>query len=345
MNKMLKSISIYENILTGKCTTAEELAYFYYLDEWKKNGLTTDEIEKKLQSAKQTIANNIKQLNKEWNTDIRLVEDYHYKVFDQGDLRDINPGARLNKEECYLILSVLSEAMILMANEFDIIKDSILEDIVEKGWRFKVRDNHSFIKMITPFIEENEYESNFKVIRQAIIENKSIKYFEGNNSVIAKPEGISRQTGYFYVLFIDEEQQTRYTQIIERLNGVTVVDNLFNNEEIRIEDRNRFMDFNNKLFFGKSGEETKVVLKISKTEKAMNLLDNVKQLNDYRVLNEDENSRIIEVQVLGIEGIKIWVLTFGKEIEVLEPVELRQSIKDTAFKIINRNKIKQNTPE
>lgn len=56
------------------------------------------------------------------------------------------------------------------------------------------------------------------------------------------------------------------------------------------------------------------------------------RLPTARILSTDEASVIFEAEVYG-HGIKMWLLSQGEYLEVLEPIEFRREMRETVLKM------------
>ena len=52
------------------------------------------------------------------------------------------------------------------------------------------------------------------------------------------------------------------------------------------------------------------------------------------MIEEHEEYFIYEFICNGINGIKLWLMGFGEEVEILAPMELREEIKESVFKMM-----------
>lgn len=142
-----------------------------------------------------------------------------------------------------------------------------------------------------------------------------------------QPLGIIFSEYYFYLIAyrIDSKYQTPTTFRIDRITRMKETD-----ERFKIPYTNRFQEgeFRKRIQFMYAGDLLKV-----KFLYTGNSPQSVKdRLPTAKVVEESEEGIVFEVEIYG-NGIKMWLLSQGEMIEVLEPILLRKEMKEITSKM------------
>ena len=168
-----------------------------------------------------------------------------------------------------------------------------------------------------------------------VIENKkeiTITYYKMDRSIITRrviPAAVMFSEYYFYMIAFhktengDQEERfyriDRIREIIEHRDH-TMRFKEFDEGELRNLNQFMFPGQNRRIVFEFTGPSVQAVLDRLPTAKLINFKNGV---------------HTIEAHVYG-DGIKMWLLSQGDWIKVLEPYELAEEIKQTAQSIINK---------
>lgn len=113
---------------------------------------------------------------------------------------------------------------------------------------------------------------------------------------------------------------------IDRISSIKISD-----EEGKRDDQFNVYDYLRKTWNMFSGPETKVRIKFKsfcrKVVTELNLVDGV-------FVDGNDDYFIYDFNCHGTAGIKLWLMGFGPNAEVLEPVELREQIKNDVEKMV-----------
>lgn len=142
-----------------------------------------------------------------------------------------------------------------------------------------------------------------------------------------KPLGIIFADYYFYLIAyrVESTYQTPTTYRIDRITEVIETTERFN---IPYTSRFQEGEFRKRIQFMFSGDLLKV-----KFLYTGNSPQSVKdRLPTARIIEETDNGRLFEVEVYG-NGIKMWLLTQGEQVEVLEPIQLREEMKEITKRV------------
>lgn len=147
---------------------------------------------------------------------------------------------------------------------------------------------------------------------------------------ILEPQGIIFSEYYFYLAACIHESCYDFPTIyrIDRIQDVTALE-----EGFAISYCNRFEEgeFRKRVQFMQSGPLLRIKFKYSgKSLEAV-----MDRLPTAKVIGSEENSTIVEAEVFG-HGIKMWLLSQGEYLEVIEPEEFRGEIKQTIREMLGQ---------
>ncbi|MFW6015089.1 MAG: helix-turn-helix transcriptional regulator [bacterium] len=167
-------------------------------------------------------------------------------------------------------------------------------------------------------------------LSQAVKKNKiiEIKYHKPNkfNSVIRKlePLGLMFSEYYFYLIaqMHDKENDFKIPYRLDRIIEYNILDE---NYKIPYSDRFQEGEFRKRIQFMTPGKLLKIKFKFwgRSIQAVLDRLPTAKVINQQK-----ESVYIVEAEVYG-RGIKMWLLSQGQYIEVIEPEDFRQEMKDT----------------
>ncbi len=140
---------------------------------------------------------------------------------------------------------------------------------------------------------------------------------------IVEPQGIIFSEYYFYLAACIHESCYEFPAIyrIDRIQDMTILDEGFSVAYCK-----RFEDgeFRKRVQFMQSGPLLRIKFKYwGKSLEAI-----MDRLPTAQVVGREENSTLVEAEVFG-QGIKMWLLSQGEYLEVLEPEGFRKEIKCT----------------
>ncbi|MBB6630747.1 helix-turn-helix transcriptional regulator [Clostridium algidicarnis] len=201
----------------------------------------------------------------------------------------------------------------IIANElFNYVPTNHGKPLIDKLWDLSIAINNQDIIEI-------EY---FKLSKNGKLESEATK----RN---IKPLSIMFSEYYFYLAAFIEGTEYKFPTIyrVDRIESFEST-----NRNFSIDYSNRFKDgeFRKLIQFMHTGNLQKIRFKFTgnSLEAVLDRLPNAK------VLEENQGEYIIETEMFGT-GIKMWLLSQGSFVEVLEPIEFREEIKSTIEKMKN----------
>jgi len=178
-------------------------------------------------------------------------------------------------------------------------------------------------------IDYEELEDIFNLVYKAHLDRCSINvdYFTmGTEKVTTRkvdPYALKFRFGVWYLVGYCHLRKEVRTFRVDRIKEVRMLKEQFQIPE----------DFNLDEFFRGSwgiirGEKTGVKLRFR--PETGKFISEMKWHSSQELVQEDDGSVMASFEVMGTQEIKRWILGFGSEVEVLEPGELREVIKEEA---------------
>lgn len=211
----------------------------------------------------------------------------------------------INKLVCSRFLKDKDIVENIIANElFNYVPTGHGKPLIDKLWELSIAINNQDIIEI-------EY---FKLSKHGKLESEATK----RN---IKPLSIMFSEYYFYLAALIEGMEYKFPTIY-RVDRIGSFSNA--NRKFPIEYSSRFEDgkFRRLIQFMQTGNLQKIRFKFTgnSLEAVLDRLPNAK------VLEENQGEYMIETEMFGT-GIKMWILSQGSAVEVLEPIEFREEIK------------------
>ena len=182
---------------------------------------------------------------------------------------------------------------------------------------------------------------NIDKISKAILKEKIIK-FDYYPAYLKKekmkcevmPYGVNWDNDKCYLIGKDVEDDKIITYRIDRLENVLITE-----KEGKIPD-----DFNLEEYVARSwkmfhGEPQEVILCFDNF--LLPLVKDKFEPGYYEIIERNENEFIIKTTIIGIKGLKIWLLSLGDDVEVIKPESLKKEIIETAKKVLEKYKNKE----
>lgn len=308
-----KTRLIYETftlIKSGKVTTKKELANLFNKTE-------------------DTIENYIEELNSEFNTDICWDRsEKRYVIKQEGIMSLLKRNNPLTIDDIIIILYSLVNTQDFMETKINIVKNSLMNLLPEEEV-YKLKNLLYYEK--NNDTNEGIIEFNISNIRKAITFEKKISFLYSsasgkNKNYKITPYSFACEFGKFYIIGKPDYKDSLMHFRIDRVSALNVLE----------EDGKRECEFNinnymKKCWYMYGGEETKVIVKFKKECKSV-----VKEKNMCigEVIEENDEYFIYEFICNGTKGIKLWLMGFGHDAEILEPRELRDEIKEEVIKMM-----------
>jgi len=302
-----------------------------------KRATTPQEIADIFGTSPDNIHNYVKELNEEWETDI--IYDKSEKMYRINDEEDINGDGILesNKyvqpvtaDDVNLILTSLVQSQTFMETKISVIKNSLL-GLLPKNEATKLKDMLHFEK--NSIIDHQYIEFNINNLRKAISEEKKVKF--SYNSAVGNrkthtiiPYSFACELGKYYIIGYLERKDCLIHFRIDRISEVIVL-----GEDGKRDSKFNVYDYLKRTWYMYGGDETRVVVKFNKS---CYKVVTEKSLLEGSLIEENENNFTYEFVCNGTYGIKLWLMGFAADAEVIEPLEFRKEIIDS---IRNMNKV------
>ncbi|WP_054768397.1 helix-turn-helix transcriptional regulator [Lysinibacillus parviboronicapiens] len=238
-----------------------------------------------------------------------------------------NTGKKiLSKEQVLAIVKILIESRALLKTE--------MSDIIDKLISIVAADKQEFIHNIILnekhlYVDLNHKKSLLHLIwaiSEAIQKKKLIKidYLREGESIpaekILKPLGVIFSEYYFYLIAYDSKHE-KDLPIVYRIDCIQHFLELDKKFQIPYSERFQEGEFRKRIQFMHAGELMHMKF-IFKGVSPQAVLD---RLPTAKMLSHKEGQCLFEAEVFG-RGIKMWLLSQGANIEVLEPLELREEM-------------------
>ncbi|WP_040207191.1 helix-turn-helix transcriptional regulator [Neobacillus jeddahensis] len=147
---------------------------------------------------------------------------------------------------------------------------------------------------------------------------------------ILKPVGLIFSEYYFYLIAYPTKRELNFP-IIFRIDRITTC--YVTDEHFDLPYRGRFQEgeFRKRIQFMYAGELMKIKFRFTGPSPQA-VLD---RLPNACIIFKDDNSVVFEAEVFG-QGIKMWLLSQGENLEVLEPEELRNEMREIITRMARR---------
>lgn len=170
-------------------------------------------------------------------------------------------------------------------------------------------------------------------IERSILRKEKIRieYTKANHNKVFRdiiPIAITFSEFYFYLIaFLDNSKfETPTFFRIDRILSFEIIENCKN---LEIYNKINPSDIKNKLHYMQGGDYMDIKFKFW-GESIDAVLDRLPQ---SKIISKNEDRYIVEAKVFG-RGIKMWLLSQAEFLEVIEPLELRDDIKNTLSKML-----------
>jgi predicted DNA-binding transcriptional regulator YafY len=317
-NKTFRVLKIYEKLSAGDGLVRKELADYFDV-------------------SKKTIKRDIKEINRYFQ---EIDNNYHkdYINYDyQNKAYFLNHDQKLSftQKEILAIVKVILESRAFCKEETEQIinklinrvplnlQSNIKEVIANELYHYTELDHQSKLLDLI-------WKTSLAVKENRVIK---IKYNSLNkdNYVERKiePQGLMFSEFYFYLIANHYEQKDDF-KIVYRLDRIEEIEVLTEHFKVNYTDRFQEGEFRKRVQFMYPGKLMKLKLKFwGKSIEAV--LD---RLPTAEIIDIKDGKYIIETEVFG-KGIKMWLLSQGDKLEVLEPKEFREEFRNLILKMKN----------
>lgn len=289
-------------IKSGQATTKKELANIF--------DVSVD-----------TIENYVDELNSDFHTGIYIRKGTdNYIIEQEGIMGLLKRNYPITADDVMIIITSLMQSQAFMETKMSIIQNSLLGLLPEEESK-KLRDMLHFEK--SKVTDDQSIEYNMTKIRKAIAEEKKVNFVYKNSEGTRKmykviPYSFACDLGKFYIICKPDNKDFLTHLRIDRMGEVKILE-----EEGKRQEEFNVHNYLKKTWYMYSGPETKVLVRFkSKCKQVVT----ERNMSEGKVISENENYFDYEFICNGTMGIKIWLLGFGGDAEVLEPVELREEM-------------------
>ena len=241
----------------------------------------------------------------------------------------------LTKNEIFAICKILLESRALNVNEMN----TIIEKLEKKVYP---KEDEKLLKYIIGNEKLNYMEVkhrgdlinilwklSYAVKKQFLI---NVKYRRADGSVVERtlePVGVMFSDFYFYLIAYLKGKKKDYPAIyrVDRIVEWNITE-----EHFKVEYNKRFEDieFRKRIQFMQGGNIQTIKFKFW-GESLEAVLD---RLPTAEILEKKDGKAIIKAEIYG-RGIKMWLLSQMQFLEVMEPKEFREEMKDTIEQMLN----------
>lgn len=184
-------------------------------------------------------------------------------------------------------------------------------------------------------IDYSDKEELFKLINIAITRNQTMKivYYTFSRDSVGDREidcyKLIFKDGFWYLIAFCHDRESVRLFRVDRIREAVVLDKYFTPPE----------NFNFEEYMGAAwqmerGEE--FVFKVRFSGESVRYVKETQFHQTQRIIEEDDGTIIYTAKACGYKSVMRWILGFGSEAEVLEPVELREKVRDELFKSTER---------
>lgn len=243
-------------------------------------------------------------------------------------------GKSLNEKEVLAISKVLLESRGFAKKEITDMLGKLLDScICEDKKNIKCIIGNELVNYVPPQHNKELLDNLWKISRAIKEQNiLEIKYYkiglegklqEDSSKRIIYPQGLLFSEYYFYLIAFIEGTSFEYPAIyrVDRIKNLIITDRKY-----KVDYGKRFQDgeFRKLIQFMQAGEIERIKFKYT-GESIEAVLD---RLPNAKVEKEKHGEYIVNANMFG-KGIKMWLLSQGNSVEVLEPDGFREEMKNT----------------
>jgi predicted DNA-binding transcriptional regulator YafY len=306
-NKTYRVLRIYEKLIAGDGLVRKELADCFDV-------------------SKKTIKRDIKEINRYFQ---EIDNNYHkdYINYDyQNKAHFLNHDQKLNftQKEILAIVKVILESRAFCKEETEQIINKLINRVP-----FNLQSNIKEV-IANELYHYSELEHQSKLLdliwktSLAVKENRviEIKYssLSKDNLVERKiePQGLMFSEYYFYLIAHHYKQKDDF-KIVYRLDRIEEIQISTEHFKVNYTDRFQEGEFRKRVQFMYPGKLMKLKFKFW-GDSIEAVLD---RLPTAEIIDEENGKYIIKAEVFG-KGIKMWLLSQGDKLEVIEPLKFRE---------------------
>lgn len=291
-----------------------------YLLIRKEEAVTKQQLADKFHVSLDTVKNDVSELRCCFNVDVEN-NGKRYIIEDDGDFSLLKSNHLISADDIILIISALIHSNAFMETKMSVIIDSLIKMLSDKESK-KIKDMLVFNKSENR--ENPAIIQYISMIRSAITQEKKISFtYKDYEDKIKRhkmiPYSFACDLGKYYIIGKRDDAETLKHMRIDRIINLKVLE-----ESGKKEEKFNVYDYLKKTWYMFGGEETKVVVRFLKKCKKVVTERN---MSFGHIVREEDEYFDYEFTCNGTKGIKLWLMGFGGEAEVLEPESLRNEIK------------------
>jgi predicted DNA-binding transcriptional regulator YafY len=248
---------------------------------------------------------------------------------------------KIKKEDALVISKVLLESRAFTEEEIDNLIEKLLINCIPEDKKYIeaiVRNEKFHYKKL----EHNDnlidkiWDLSYAIKKERLVEIEYLKVGKNGkledvlSKRILEPQGILFSEYYFYLIAFIKGKGYEYPAIyrLDRIKKYEILQ-----EKFRVSYKDRFEEgeFRNLIQFMQTGKLQTIKFKFKGAS-----IEAIKdRLPTADIVEINEGEYIVEAKMFG-KGIKMWILSQGDYIEVLEPKEFRDEIRDTISNMLNK---------
>jgi predicted DNA-binding transcriptional regulator YafY len=298
------------------------------------------ELAEYLNVKERTITNYISYLKKHYGLIIENdPSDYTYKIIDEGyywkyDYNYSQEKTALTERQVSIILSALASSRPAMPTEIGIIMGNL--------YRMLSKEERKRLEKLYHFDGDKNKDDQFVIytmdsIREAINRSRKIMITYKNaagkiSKKILSPYSFASDFGKYYLIAkLDNEDKLKNYRV-DRIRNVDILEVSLDPNKLNID------EYLKKAWYMYTEEEVDIVVKFKDKAYAVVNERNMKigkklfaeDLKEYGIDQIEEGYFYYKFTALGTKGIRLWLLGFGCEAEIISPNELREEVKRIA---------------
>ncbi|MFJ7736510.1 helix-turn-helix transcriptional regulator [Lysinibacillus sp. NPDC097287] len=235
----------------------------------------------------------------------------------------------LSKEQVLVIVKILIESRALLKSEMSDIIDKLISTVAEDKQDFIhnliLNEKHLYVdlnhkKTLLGLIWSiSEAVQKKKLIKIQYLREREID----SSEKVLKPLGVIFSEYYFYLIAYDSKHE-KELPIVYRIDRIQDIKELDKKFTVTYTERFQEGEFRKRIQFMHAGELMlmKFIFKGTSPQAVVDRLPTAK------LMKHEDGQYYFEAEVFG-RGIKMWLLSQGTNIEVLEPIELREEMIET----------------
>lgn len=296
-----------------------------------------------------TINKDINRLKERWG--VEIINDpitNEYKIVNEEELDDyelINGSytestadkLQLKEKQVSLILASLVASRKFMPTEIGLIQESLLKSL-SYNEAAKLRKLYQLNDR--PIVEEDYIFNNIEKVRQAILQERKIKFAYINakdklNIHIVTPFSFACELGKYYVIAKPEKEEKLFHYRMDRVKNLEVL----HNQKGEATDKFNINDYLRKTWYMQGGPEEQVIVKFK--DQAYKVVSE-RNMQEGKLLRRVEGEYFYyKFTVNGLSGIFIWLMGFGGDAMILRPKRLRDMVKKQVKEMYELYQIKK----